>query len=128
METVKNRKKNGRQTSTHTAQDKVKAVLSVWTERRKPAEVCRELEIQWAILSHWQDRALEGMLQALQPRVNLEKGAALSPRLQMLLEKKQKRMEQSQVKNLKLENRLAKIQVPKEPTKVTKTAKDKAKK
>ena len=32
--------------------------------------------------------AMEGMLQALEPRVSLDKGAALSPRLQAMLEKK----------------------------------------
>lgn len=121
METTKNRKKNGRQMNHHSAHEKVKAVLSIWTERRKPAEVCRELDIQWALLSHWQDRALEGMMQALQPRVNLERGAALSPRLQAMLEKKQKRMEQAGLKTLKLENRLSKIQettpTGKEPSK-----------
>jgi hypothetical protein len=40
------------------------------------------------MLSHWQKRAMEGMLQALEPRVNLDKGPALSPRLQAMLEKK----------------------------------------
>jgi hypothetical protein len=33
---------------------------------------------------------MEGMLQALEPRVNLVKGAALSPRLQALLAKRHK--------------------------------------
>ena len=121
MEKVKNRKKYERRMTPHSAQEKVQAVLSVWTERRKPAEACRELGIQWAILSHWQNRALEGMLQALQPRVNLDRGAALSPRLQAMLEKKQKRIELGQVKTLKLENRLSRIQenkpTGKEPSK-----------
>ena len=33
---------------------------------------------------------MEGMLQALEPRVKLERGVALSPRLAVLLEKKSK--------------------------------------
>jgi hypothetical protein len=70
------------------AMEKCRAVLSIWTERRKPAEVCRELSIPWMLLSNWQKRAMEGMLQALEPRVRLDKGPALSPRLQALLEKK----------------------------------------
>jgi hypothetical protein len=74
--------------SPHTALDKCKAVLSVWSERRKPSEICRELSIQWAILEHWQNRAMEGMLQALEPRINLERGPALSPRLASLIEKR----------------------------------------
>jgi hypothetical protein len=40
------------------------------------------------VLSEWQKRAMEGMLQALEPRVSLDKGPALSPRLQAMLEKK----------------------------------------
>jgi hypothetical protein len=40
------------------------------------------------VLAQWQKRAMEGMLQALEPRVSLDKGPALSPRLQAMLEKK----------------------------------------
>jgi hypothetical protein len=69
------------------AMERCRAVLSVWTERRKPAEVCRELSIPWMLLSNWQKRAMEGMLQALEPRVRLDRGPALSPRLQAMLEK-----------------------------------------
>jgi hypothetical protein len=86
MEKIKVEKK--RQTVNYGSMEKCKAVLSVWTERRRPAEVCRELSIPWMVLAHWQKRAMEGMLQALEPRVSLEKGPALSPRLQAMLEKK----------------------------------------
>jgi hypothetical protein len=41
---------------------------------------------------HWQRRAMEGMLQALETRVNLSKGEALSPRLQALLSNRQQRI------------------------------------
>ena len=51
--------------------------------------MCRELSITWTILNQWQERAMEGMLQALEPRVALTKGPSLSPRLRALLEKKQ---------------------------------------
>jgi transposase-like protein len=71
-------------------QDKVQAVLAVWTERCKPAEVCRQLNINWITFNHWQQRAMEGMLQALENRVNLTKGEALSPRLQALLQHRQR--------------------------------------
>jgi transposase-like protein len=73
-------------------EEKCRAVLSVWTERRKPAAVCRDLGIKWTILMHWQNRALEGMLQALEPRRNLDQGTALSPRLQALLEHREKNL------------------------------------
>jgi transposase-like protein len=72
------------------AAEKCRAVLAVWTERRKPAAVCRELGVKWTILKHWQDRALEGMLQALEPRRNVAQGTALSPRLRALLERREK--------------------------------------
>jgi len=72
------------------APDKVQAVLAVWTERCKPAEVCRQLNINWITFNHWQRRAMEGMLQALESRVNLTKGEALSPRLQALLQNRQR--------------------------------------
>jgi transposase-like protein len=74
------------------AAEKCRAVLSVWTEKRKPAAVCRDLGVKWTILMHWQNRALEGMLQALEPHRNLEQGVALSPRLQSLLEHREKNL------------------------------------
>ncbi len=71
------------------ALDKAQAVLAVWTERCKPAEVCRQLGIPWITFNQWQHRALEGLLQALESRVNLAQGEALSPRLQALLRQQQ---------------------------------------
>jgi hypothetical protein len=44
--------------------------------------------VAWGVLQQWQDRAMEGMLLALQPRITVERGVALSPRLAILLEKK----------------------------------------
>jgi hypothetical protein len=72
--------------------EKCRAVLSVWTEKRKPSQICEELGIKWTILMHWQNRALEGMMQALEPRRNLAQGAALSPRLQSLLAHREKNL------------------------------------
>ena len=82
--------KRGRKVSRHTAEERCRAVLSVWTERRKPGEVCRELGVTWNLLNQWQDQAMEGMLLALQPRVSVEKAVALNPRLAVLLERKSK--------------------------------------
>ena len=82
--------KKGRKGSGYTAEERCRAVLSVWTERRKPGEVCRELGVTWTLLSQWQSRAMEGMLLALQPRAHVEKAVALSPRLAVLLELKSK--------------------------------------
>jgi transposase-like protein len=84
--------KKGRKSSGHTAEEKCRAVLSVWTERRKPGEVCQELGVAWGILNQWQERAMEGMLSALQPRIPaMEKTVALNSRLAVLLERKSKR-------------------------------------
>jgi transposase-like protein len=84
--------KKGRKGTGHTAEEKCRAVLSVWTERRKPGEVCRELGVAWSILNQWQERAMEGILLALQPRVSVtEKTVALNSRLAVLLERKSKR-------------------------------------
>ena len=49
----------------YNAQQRVQAVLSIWTERRRPAEVCQELAIRPAVLSHWEKRALAAMVEAL---------------------------------------------------------------
>ena len=75
--------------SAHTAEQKVQAVLAIWTERVKIAEVMRTLEVPYMTLQQWQQRAMEGMLQALEPRTNLADGAALSPRLRALLQRQQ---------------------------------------
>lgn len=62
----------------------------MWTDRCKAAEVCRQLQVNFMTFQHWQRRAMEGMLQALESRVNLAKAEALSPRLQALLSNRQK--------------------------------------
>ena len=79
------------------AMDKAQAVLAVWTERCKPVDVCRQFKINWMTFNHWQRRAMEGMLQALESRVNLAKGEALSPRLQMLLQRQQRQHQVSRL-------------------------------
>ena len=105
VERPKMEEKKGRKVSGHTAEEKCRAVLSVWTERRKPGEVCRELGVAWSLLSQWQERAMEGMLLALQPRVAVEKAVALNSRLAGLLERK------SQAGAMKgLERRLVRLQ------------------
>lgn len=72
---------------TYTATEKVQAVLAVWTNQCPPTEVCRQLQIPWITFNQWQQRAMKGMLQALEPRTVLSQ--ALNPRLQRLLEKQQ---------------------------------------
>ena len=93
------------------AMEKCRAVLSIWTERRKPSAICREMQVPWMVLAQWQKRAMEGMLQALEPRVSLDKGPALSPRLQSMLEKKRL----SLLTSSRLEKTLAKAQEARKP-------------
>ena len=97
--------KKGRRGSRHTAEKKCQAVLSVWTEKRKPGDVCRELGITWSVLNQWQERAMEGMLLALQPRAAVDKTVALNSRLAVLLERKSKGGAMKE-----LERRLARLQ------------------
>ena len=98
--------KKKRKGSDHTAEQKCRAVLSVWTERRKPGEVFRELGVAWNLLKQWQERAMEGMLLALQTRNPvMEKTVALNWRLAVLLERKSRR---GGMKGL--ERRLARLQ------------------
>ncbi len=95
-----------------TAQQRVQAVLAIWTERRRPVEVCRELAITEKVLSQWETRALSGMLKALEAQSKLEPGPALSPKLARLLARQAL---QQQGRLAKLEKRLAKLQDPKAP-------------
>lgn len=101
----------------YSAQEKTQAILRVWTERCKPVDVCREMKVNWATFEQWQQRAMEGMLQALEPRINLAKGQALSPRLQALLLKRQ-----SASATRKLAQRLEQIQLANPPEAAAKPA------
>lgn len=80
----------------------------MWTERCKAAEVCRQMKIPWITFNYWQQRAMEGMLQALESRVNLARGEVLSPRLQALLLNRQR-----QTNTHKIVQRLEQIQLAK---------------
>ena len=72
----------------YSAQEKVQAVLAVWTERCTPADICRQMNISSVMFSHWQQRAMQAMLQALETQTHLAR-SALSPRLQTLLQRYQ---------------------------------------
>ena len=66
------------------------------------------MKVNWITFNHWQQRAMEGMLQALESRVNLARGEVLSPRLQALLLNRQKT-----VNTRRLAQRLEQIQLAK---------------
>lgn len=83
-------------TERYGAQEKCRAVLALWSERQKAAALARELGVSQALLWQWQDRALSGMLAALEPRGAREgtvAGPALAPSLRHLLERKARERE-----------------------------------
>lgn len=79
-------KKAKRNRRSFAPQQKITAVLSVWTERRTTAEMCRELSVSPALLNQWQNQAMEGMLTALSPK-RCEQQPVLNARLTRLIEK-----------------------------------------
>jgi len=94
----------------YSPEEKVKAVLMIWSDRRSVSALCREKQVSWTLLNHWQNLAMEGMVKALSPEVK-EKSPVLSERLEKLLEKKVTK--RSGV--VKLEDRLKSIQQQKAP-------------
>ncbi len=94
----------------YNAQQRAQAVLSIWSERRRPGEVCQDLGISPAVLSTWEKRALAAMLKALDSQTRLEAGPVLSPKLERLLARQ---AFQQKGRMAKLEKRLARLQEPK---------------
>ena len=84
-------------------EQKITAVLSIWTERRTSAQVCQELSISPNLLGQWQNLAIEGMLKSLDPSKK-DPLPPLNHRLSRLIEKKLNGSEK------KLESRLKAIQ------------------
>ncbi len=101
----------------YNAQQRVQAVLSLWTERRRPGEVCQELAISPKVLAQWEQRALAAMLQALAAPTRRDPGPALSPKLERLLARQAL---QQQSRLARLEQRLTKLQESKAPPPPTK--------
>jgi len=91
-------------------EEKVKAVLMIWSDRRSVSALCREKQVSWTLLNHWQHLAMEGMVKALSPEIK-EKPPALPERLEKLLEKKITKRGGT----VKLEERLKTIQQQKTP-------------
>ena len=68
-------------------QQKITAVLSLWSERRTSAQLCQEMDISPALLGQWQNLAIEGMLRALDPKKK-DPLPPISQRLSRLIERK----------------------------------------
>ena len=77
-----------RPTPAHSAKEKAQAVLALWSGRRSPSALSRELEVPWAIINTWEKRALSGMLTALDPtwKQAAEEQPSLPRRLERLIE------------------------------------------
>jgi transposase-like protein len=99
-------KKGTRTRRIFTVEEKLRAVLSVWTERRTGAEICKEMNLHWGLLDRWQNQAMEGMLSGLEPKKK-EPVPVLNGRLSKLLEKK---LSSRNDGLMKLEERLETVQ------------------
>lgn len=80
-------KKKPRVRRKFSAEEKLKAVLMIWTEKLSGTELCKQMNLSWALLDRWQNQAMEGMLSALEPKKK-EDAPLLNIRLEKLLEKK----------------------------------------
>jgi transposase-like protein len=49
----------------YSAQEKAAAVLALWSGRRNPSRLARELGLNWGTLNCWSQSGLLGMLKAL---------------------------------------------------------------
>ena len=90
MNNVEKNSKGPKEQTPYSAQQKCQAVLAVWTGRRRPLEVCRDLNVSTNRLQAWQERAMEGMLEAFETRLRRqeERGPVLADPLQRMLERK----------------------------------------
>jgi len=73
----------------HSAKEKAQAVLSVWSARRSPSALTKELGVPWSAINQWEKRALSGMLTALDPtwKLGVEDQPILPRRVEKLIEK-----------------------------------------
>jgi len=97
--------------------EKCRAVLAVWTERKQASDLGRELGVSASVISQWQDRALTGMLDALEPRGTREatEGPALSVQIRRLLDRKVRALDLERLGRTVLGRRAERPQVPAGP-------------
>jgi transposase-like protein len=77
-----------RQSRVYSAKEKAQAVLALWSGRRSPSALTKELEVPWGLLNTWEQRALSGMLTALDPtwKQAAEEQPSLPRRVEKLIE------------------------------------------
>lgn len=54
-----------RERKVYSAAQKGVAILSVWSGRRTPGRISRQMGISWGVINSWEKRALGGMLRGL---------------------------------------------------------------
>ncbi|WP_366929648.1 transposase [uncultured Thiodictyon sp.] len=69
------------------SQQKARAVLAAWTEKLSLTEICRQMDINYMTLQNWQNRAMDGMLQALENHLEINDTTVLNPRLRKLMDR-----------------------------------------
>ena len=101
----------------YNASEKCRAVLAAWTERKKASELCREMGVSAALFSQWQDRALSGILEALEPRGTKDgpEKPALPAQIRRLLDRKSRAMELETLGRSANWRRAPKIKTPAAP-------------
>jgi transposase-like protein len=67
QETTAGTEPRRRRSREYSAKEKAQAVLALWSGRRSPSALSKELELPWAMINTWEKRALSGMLTALDP-------------------------------------------------------------
>jgi transposase-like protein len=78
-----------RQSRAYSAKEKAQAVLALWSGRRNPSTLTKELGVPWAAINTWEKRALSGMLTALDPtwKQAAEEQPSLPRRVEKLIER-----------------------------------------
>jgi transposase-like protein len=94
----------------YTSLEQCRAVLLVWTERKSARDICRAMGVHTGVFTQWQDRAMDGLLSALEPREGREpeaKGPAIAVRVKTLMDRK---MEEREGKAPRLQRRLQQVE------------------
>lgn len=118
MTTTPSQKKQVKPRRIFSSEVKTRAVLEVWTESRKPAQIARELEISTTQLDLWSKRAMKAVLTAMEPREgDPGKEPTLSPRMERLIGRQAKKRPVS-----RLVQRLGTVQTAKRKSAAAKKA------
>jgi hypothetical protein len=88
QEAAAEEKSGKRQSREFSAKQKAQAVLALWSGRRSPSALTKELGVPWAAINTWEKRALSGMLTALDPtwKQTAEEQPSLPRRVEKLIE------------------------------------------